>query len=133
MFVVVFVCFLCVCCCFFRFWFVCFAKCQVLFYLQAYGRTCVVVLNIGTLLYCLAQFVNPSSRFFLLSFFPLQLFRKYLIFCGIGITNAQLFEMSVNEFKRNQVSVPSQTLVSIGVMCTVCVCSDWNTTRLEEL
>ncbi|KAL8567859.1 hypothetical protein ACOMHN_058981 [Nucella lapillus] len=32
-----------------------------------------------------------------------DLFRKYLIFCGIGITNAQLFEMSVNEFKRNQV------------------------------
>ncbi|XP_076439522.1 cGMP-specific 3',5'-cyclic phosphodiesterase-like isoform X2 [Babylonia areolata] len=31
-----------------------------------------------------------------------DLFRKYLIFCGIGITNAQLFEMSVNEFKRNQ-------------------------------
>ncbi|KAL8579053.1 hypothetical protein ACOMHN_035992 [Nucella lapillus] len=30
------------------------------------------------------------------------LFRKYLIFCGIGLTNAQLFEMSVNEFKRNQ-------------------------------
>ncbi|XP_070212338.1 cGMP-specific 3',5'-cyclic phosphodiesterase-like isoform X3 [Littorina saxatilis] len=31
-----------------------------------------------------------------------DLFRKYLIFCGIGLTNAQLFEMSVNEFKRNQ-------------------------------
>ncbi|XP_012945061.1 cGMP-specific 3',5'-cyclic phosphodiesterase isoform X2 [Aplysia californica] len=31
-----------------------------------------------------------------------DLFQKYLTFCGIGITNAQLFEMSVNEFKRNQ-------------------------------
>ncbi|XP_025093163.1 cGMP-specific 3',5'-cyclic phosphodiesterase-like isoform X3 [Pomacea canaliculata] len=31
-----------------------------------------------------------------------EVFRKYLIFCGIGITNAQLFEMSVNEFKRNK-------------------------------
>ncbi|CAG5133199.1 unnamed protein product, partial [Candidula unifasciata] len=31
-----------------------------------------------------------------------ELFHKYLTFCGIGITNAQLFEMSVNEFKRNQ-------------------------------
>ncbi|CAL1528489.1 unnamed protein product, partial [Lymnaea stagnalis] len=34
-----------------------------------------------------------------------QLFRKYLTFCGIGITNAQLFEMSVNEFKRNQITL----------------------------
>ncbi|XP_046371544.1 cGMP-specific 3',5'-cyclic phosphodiesterase-like isoform X6 [Haliotis rufescens] len=31
-----------------------------------------------------------------------ELFRKYLTFCGIGITNAQLFEMSVTEFQRNQ-------------------------------
>jgi hypothetical protein len=37
-------------------------------------------------------------------FLLLQLFRKYLTFCGIGIQNAQLFEMSVREFKRNQVS-----------------------------
>ncbi|XP_069140348.1 cGMP-specific 3',5'-cyclic phosphodiesterase-like isoform X2 [Argopecten irradians] len=31
-----------------------------------------------------------------------EYFRRYLIFCGIGITNAQLFEMSVQEYKRNQ-------------------------------
>ncbi|XP_059177094.1 LOW QUALITY PROTEIN: cGMP-specific 3',5'-cyclic phosphodiesterase-like [Physella acuta] len=31
-----------------------------------------------------------------------EIFGKYLTFCGIGITNAQLFEMSVQEFKRNQ-------------------------------
>ena len=33
----------------------------------------------------------------------LQVFRNYLTFCGIGLTNAQLFEMSVQEYKRNQV------------------------------
>ena len=33
-----------------------------------------------------------------------QVFRKYLMFCGIGLTNAQLFELSVQEYKRNRVS-----------------------------
>ncbi|NP_001029121.1 sperm phosphodiesterase 5 [Strongylocentrotus purpuratus] len=31
-----------------------------------------------------------------------EVFKNYLTFCGIGIMNAQLFEMSVNEYKRNQ-------------------------------
>ncbi|XP_071828467.1 cGMP-specific 3',5'-cyclic phosphodiesterase-like isoform X3 [Apostichopus japonicus] len=31
-----------------------------------------------------------------------EVFRNYLTFCGIGIMNAQLFEMSVTEYKRNQ-------------------------------
>ena len=33
-----------------------------------------------------------------------QIFRDYLTFAGIGLTNAQLFEMSVGEFKQNKVS-----------------------------
>ncbi|KAK7496315.1 hypothetical protein BaRGS_00012480 [Batillaria attramentaria] len=50
-----------------------------------------------------------------------DLFRKYLIFCGIGITNAQLFEMSVNEFKRNQ-GVSVGTLVDSGKeQCVIAV------------
>ena len=36
--------------------------------------------------------------------FYFQLFQAYLSFCGIGLSNAQLFEMSVQEYKRNQVS-----------------------------
>ncbi|XP_071441726.1 cGMP-specific 3',5'-cyclic phosphodiesterase-like [Hetaerina americana] len=32
-----------------------------------------------------------------------ELFRRYLTFCGIGIQNAQLFEMSVLEYRRNQI------------------------------
>ncbi|XP_064105457.1 cGMP-specific 3',5'-cyclic phosphodiesterase-like [Macrobrachium nipponense] len=31
-----------------------------------------------------------------------EVFRRYLTFCGIGIQNAQLFDMSVREYKRNQ-------------------------------
>lgn len=33
-----------------------------------------------------------------------KVFKKYLSFCAIGIQNAQLFEMSVLEYKRNQVN-----------------------------
>lgn len=32
-----------------------------------------------------------------------EIFRRYLTFCGIGITNAQLFEMSIQEYRRNQI------------------------------
>lgn len=31
-----------------------------------------------------------------------EVFRRYLTFCGIGIQNAQLFEMSIQEYRRNQ-------------------------------
>ncbi|XP_014667956.1 PREDICTED: cGMP-specific 3',5'-cyclic phosphodiesterase-like [Priapulus caudatus] len=31
-----------------------------------------------------------------------KIFRTYLTFCGIGIQNAQLFDMSVREYKRNR-------------------------------
>ena len=35
----------------------------------------------------------------------MQVVKNYLTFCGIGITNAQLFELSVMEYRRNQVSI----------------------------
>ena len=36
-------------------------------------------------------------------FVSFQVFRRYLTFCGIGIQNAQLFEVSILEYKKNQV------------------------------
>ncbi len=35
----------------------------------------------------------------------LKVFQRYLTFCGIGIQNAQLFEVSILEYKKNQVSL----------------------------
>lgn len=32
-----------------------------------------------------------------------EIFKRYLTFCGIGIQNAQLFELNLLEFKRNQI------------------------------
>ena len=34
----------------------------------------------------------------------LEVFRRYLTFCGIGLQNAQLFEVSILEYKKNKVS-----------------------------
>lgn len=33
----------------------------------------------------------------------IEVFGRYLTFCGIGIQNAQLFETSVQEYRRNQI------------------------------
>jgi len=41
--------------------------------------------------------MTPFSSF-------LQVFEKYLTFCGVRIQNAQLFEVSILEYKKNQVS-----------------------------
>ena len=38
----------------------------------------------------------------------------YLTFCGIGITNAKLFELSAIEFNRNRVSCYSHSVVIIN-------------------
>lgn len=38
-----------------------------------------------------------------LKFFVWQVFRNYLTFCGLGLSNAQLFELSIQEYKKNQV------------------------------
>lgn len=58
-------------------------------------------------------FFLSFSPFFFLNLFILapgeftdhdvEVFRRYLTFCGIGIQNAQLFEMSIQEYRRNQI------------------------------
>ena len=35
----------------------------------------------------------------------LKVFQRYLTFCGIGIQNAQLFEVSILEYKKNKVRI----------------------------
>ncbi|KXJ28648.1 cGMP-specific 3',5'-cyclic phosphodiesterase [Exaiptasia diaphana] len=50
-----------------------------------------------------AQIINKKSKTHHFTEKDEEVFRNYLTFCGIGITNAQLFEISVQEYKRNQV------------------------------
>ncbi|XP_023947233.2 cGMP-specific 3',5'-cyclic phosphodiesterase isoform X2 [Bicyclus anynana] len=50
-----------------------------------------------------AQIINKTDGSKEFSTRDVEVFRRYLTFCGIGIQNAQLFESSVLEYKRNQI------------------------------
>ena len=51
-----------------------------------------------------AQIMNKTnSDGFEFSETDLKVFQRYLTFCGIGIQNAQLFEVSILEYKKNKV------------------------------
>ncbi|XP_054730274.1 cGMP-specific 3',5'-cyclic phosphodiesterase [Anastrepha obliqua] len=50
-----------------------------------------------------AQIINKTNGSMEFDEHDVEIFRRYLTFCGIGIQNAQLFEMSVQEYRRNQI------------------------------
>ncbi|XP_026467286.1 cGMP-specific 3',5'-cyclic phosphodiesterase [Ctenocephalides felis] len=50
-----------------------------------------------------AQIINKTNGSEEFTDRDVDVFRRYLTFCGIGIQNAQLFEMSVLEYQRNQI------------------------------
>ncbi|XP_073817223.1 phosphodiesterase 6 [Musca autumnalis] len=50
-----------------------------------------------------AQIINKTDGSLEFDEHDVEIFRRYLTFCGIGIQNAQLFEMSVQEYRRNQI------------------------------
>uniref|UniRef100_A0A8D8VUM6 Phosphodiesterase n=2 Tax=Cacopsylla melanoneura TaxID=428564 RepID=A0A8D8VUM6_9HEMI len=50
-----------------------------------------------------AQIINKTDGSASFTDRDIEVFQRYLTFCGIGIQNAQLFEMSILEFERNQI------------------------------
>lgn len=44
-----------------------------------------------------------------------KIFKSYLQFCGIGLRNAQLYEKSQLEIKRNQVNINYITRIPINI------------------
>ncbi|KAF5298891.1 hypothetical protein FQR65_LT09542 [Abscondita terminalis] len=50
-----------------------------------------------------AQIINKTDNSQEFSSHDVEVFERYLTFCGIGIQNAQLFEISVLEYRRNQI------------------------------
>ncbi|CAG9860103.1 unnamed protein product [Phyllotreta striolata] len=50
-----------------------------------------------------AQIINKTDDSQEFTPHDVEVFQRYLTFCGIGIQNAQLFEVSVLEYKRNQI------------------------------
>ena len=50
-----------------------------------------------------AQIINKTNDSKEFTDHDVEIFQRYLTFCGIGIQNAQLFELSVLEYRRNQI------------------------------
>ncbi|XP_012222882.1 cGMP-specific 3',5'-cyclic phosphodiesterase isoform X2 [Linepithema humile] len=50
-----------------------------------------------------AQIINKTNGSNEFTDRDVGVFQRYLTFCGIGIQNAQLFELSVQEYRRNQI------------------------------
>ncbi|KAI1307232.1 cGMP-specific 3',5'-cyclic phosphodiesterase [Halotydeus destructor] len=76
---------------------------------------CKPILNCQGDVIGVAQCINKTSGDHEFTKADERVFARYLTFCGIGIQNAQLFEMSIQEYKRNQwtersiLSVPIQS------------------------
>lgn len=66
---------------------------------------CMPICNYEGEVIGVAQIINKTNECNEFSPHDVEVFQRYLTFCGIGIQNAQLFEISVLEYKRNQVSV----------------------------
>ncbi|KAG5881206.1 hypothetical protein JTB14_026647 [Gonioctena quinquepunctata] len=66
---------------------------------------CMPICNYEGEVIGVAQIINKTNDFSEFTQQDVEVFQRYLTFCGIGIQNAQLFEVSVLEYKRNQVKL----------------------------
>jgi cGMP-specific 3',5'-cyclic phosphodiesterase len=64
---------------------------------------CMPICNYEGEVIGVAQIINKTNDSQEFTPHDVEVFRRYLTFCGIGIQNAQLFEVSVLEYKRNQI------------------------------
>nr|XP_036674207.1 cGMP-specific 3',5'-cyclic phosphodiesterase [Drosophila suzukii] len=64
---------------------------------------CMPICNYEGDIIGVAQIINKTNGCMEFDEHDVEIFRRYLTFCGIGIQNAQLFEMSVQEYRRNQI------------------------------
>jgi GAF domain-containing protein len=73
---------------------------------------CMPICNYEGEVIGVAQIINKTNDSQEFTPHDVEVFRRYLTFCGIGIQNAQLFEVSVLEYKRNQVRQSTRTAQS---------------------
>ncbi|XP_054260068.1 cGMP-specific 3',5'-cyclic phosphodiesterase [Macrosteles quadrilineatus] len=64
---------------------------------------CVPICNYEGDVIGVAQIINKTDSCNEFTDRDVEVFQRYLTFCGISIQNAQLFEMSVQEYRRNQI------------------------------
>ncbi|XP_044754885.1 cGMP-specific 3',5'-cyclic phosphodiesterase [Coccinella septempunctata] len=64
---------------------------------------CMPICNYDGDVIGVAQIINKTNDCQEFTKHDVEVFQRYLTFCGIGLQNAQLFEVSVLEYKRNQI------------------------------
>ncbi|CAF2588939.1 unnamed protein product [Rotaria sp. Silwood2] len=60
------------------------------------------ILNRDNVVIGVAQIINKKTGTHEFTTKDIDVFRNYLTFCGLGLSNAQLFELSIQEYKKNQ-------------------------------
>ncbi|CAF0771800.1 unnamed protein product [Rotaria sordida] len=60
------------------------------------------ILNRDNVVIGVAQIINKKTGTHEFTAKDINVFRNYLTFCGLGLSNAQLFELSIQEYKKNQ-------------------------------
>ena len=71
---------------------------------RTHSILCMPVLDNNAECIAVAEIINKcNGRPHDYSQKDVDVFRRYLMFCGIGLTNAHMFEVSLTEFRRNQI------------------------------
>ncbi|CAF0882535.1 unnamed protein product [Adineta ricciae] len=60
------------------------------------------ILNRDNVVIGVAQIINKKTGTHEFTSKDINVFRNYLTFCGLSLSNAQIFELSIQEFKKNQ-------------------------------
>ncbi|CAF1289006.1 unnamed protein product [Adineta steineri] len=69
---------------------------------RTHSICCMPILNRDNVVIGVAQIINKKTGTHEFTSKDINVFRNYLTFCGLGLSNAQLFELSIQEYKKNQ-------------------------------
>ncbi|CAF1187427.1 unnamed protein product [Rotaria sp. Silwood1] len=69
---------------------------------RTHSICCMPILNRDNIVIGVAQIINKKTGTHEFTDKDISVFRNYLTFCGLGLSNAQLFELSIQEYKKNQ-------------------------------
>ncbi|UJR20580.1 hypothetical protein I4U23_023705 [Adineta vaga] len=69
---------------------------------RTHSICCMPILNRDNIVIGVAQIINKKTGTHEFTSKDINVFRNYLTFCGLGLSNAQIFELSIQEYKKNQ-------------------------------
>ncbi|CAF1335202.1 unnamed protein product [Adineta steineri] len=85
---------------------------------RTHSICCMPILNRDNVVIGVAQIINKKTGTHEFTSKDINVFRNYLTFCGLGLSNAQLFELSIQEYKKNQVNFISYSFIICYVVVT---------------